>query len=213
MNKRQRAKKDSYDRVANFNSRHTTLLHTIDGYAAEIQLLNDAVRGIEAAIALQLGGATKNAASLLAQKISLAKLVVRYAGKAAVKATQLGLPDLAGQFGVTETAIYKATHADALARCQNIHQLIVANLGTLTNMQPADLAAISGTIAAFEAAKDKPVEYIRQRKALATSQLPGLLRVADNAIVHMCRLLASMEGNTFALLLAELRSAKVLLQG
>ena len=208
MTNKQRAKKDSYDRIANFNSRHQALLSAIDGYTAEQHRFDAALQLIEAATGLQISGPLKDAATIKAEKWQLAKLVVRMAGKAAVKAGQAGMPDLARLLSFSPSTIRKLPHGVAVQKCIHIRGLIREHGSVLTNITAADMQQLDDAIQAFDTARDAPVEHIRNRKALGTGALPAAFAAADLAMHNLFKLVDSSLPATYA---AEFASAKMIL--
>ena len=208
MTNKQRAKKDSYDRVSNFNTRHSAVVSAIDGYTLEQNKFDAALAIIESATGLQISEPMKDAATVNAEKAALAKLVMRIAGKAAVKADQSGDFDLVRVLSFPESSITALPNLLAVQKCANIRDLIKKHISTLTTITKTDLKSLDDAIAAFDVAKDKPVEHIRNRKALGTGQLPPAFLAADRAMNNMFKLVKSELAANYS---AEFEAAKMII--
>jgi len=208
MNNRQRAKNDSYDRIADFNTRNAVVLAAIDGYAIEQTAFNTAHAAVETAGGKQQVTTGKNRELADDDKQDMAKLLAKLAMKASVKAGQAGNVTLEQQLDVTESYFFKATKIVALQRALVVRNLLNDNLATLTNIKPADITAADSAIATYDAAKDEPIENVQLKKAQGTDQLPAAYTTADKAINNMFKLVKSELTDTHPEIVAELELAK-----
>ena len=211
MNNRQRAKKDSYDRLTSFNTNYATQLSAIDGYTAAQKAFDDAVTIIDKAGGKQEILSGNSPGLVLAEKENMTRLLLKLALKGAVKATQSGHAALAKELGISETFIVKATKVVALQRAQNIRNVLHANLAILTNIKAADISALDNAIATYDNLKDAPVRHIQHKKAHGTDQLPAAFAAADSAVKNMYWLVKSEWADTEPALVSEMELAKEIL--
>lgn len=174
MNNKQRAKLDSYNRVADFNVKYATDLATVTEYAAEKTAFDAALAIINNAAAAQVVKSGTGNDAITAAKSTMAKTTIKYATRAAVKAKQAGNLILANQLDEPETYIFFAPKTLAVERATNLRNALNDNLATLTNITAANITEIDTAIAAYDDIKDNPVETIQTKKSSGTDRLPNL---------------------------------------
>lgn len=208
MNNTQRAKLDTCNRVKEFNTKHSEALATIEEYATEQTAFNNALVIINNAAQVQSGpaGTTSDATALA--KETMAKLVIKYALRALVKAKQAGNTILANHLDHTLTYLLNATKTLAVQRAKEIRDQLNNNLATLTNVTATNITEISNAIAAYDAIKDKPTIDVQQRAATGTSQLPDAITAAFKAIENMFDLITSYFADTNKAMVDEFTLAK-----
>jgi hypothetical protein len=113
-----------------------------------------------------------------------------------VKATQLGNLDLANNLNKPISYITKATKNVAVAKANDLRDLLQNNLKDITNVTKDDINEITNAIAAYNAQKDQPQINQQQRKATGTNPLPGCFKTAFKAIDSMYKLVNSYFKNT-----------------
>ena len=207
MNNRQRSKLDSYNRVADFNNKYATEIATIPEYAAEKTAFDTAHALINEAGTVQAAkiGIANNA--IQQAKSIMAKTVVKYATRGAVKAKQTGNLALANLLDEPETFIFFTNKTLAVERANSLRDALNENLTTLTNITAANITEIDTAITAYDEIKDDPVEGIQSKKASGTDRLPLQFKTADEAIDGMFALVSSYFTDVNDAMVDELRLA------
>jgi hypothetical protein len=196
MTNLQRDKLDACNRVDAFNTNNENAIKTIAEYAAEQTIFANTLLSINTALQSQQTAARMKAAFVISLKNQMANTLVKYLERAVVKATQIGDLDLANNLNKPVTYITKATKNVAIAKANDLRDLLNNNLATLTNLTKQDIDEISDAIAAYNAQKDQPQINQQQRKATGTNPLPSLFKTAFKAIDSMYKLVNSYLKNT-----------------
>ncbi len=196
MTNLQRDKLDACNRVDAFNTNNSNAIKSIVEYAAEQTIFANTLLSINTALQSQQTAARMKAILVLSLKAQMANTLVKYLERAVVKATQLGNLDLANNLNKPATYIIKATKNVAVAKANDLRDLLQNNLTTLTNLAKEDIDEITDAIAAYNAQKDQPQINQQQRKATGTNPLPGLFKTAFKAIDSMYKLVNSYLKNT-----------------
>jgi hypothetical protein len=68
---------------------------------------------------------------------------------------------------------------ELIGRATNLKTIMADNISILTELEPDDITAMETAINNFKEAKDKPQEEIKDKKALGTDPIPGLLDDID----------------------------------
>jgi hypothetical protein len=131
-----------------------------------------------------------------ALKAAMTSVVIKFVLRGKVKATNLALNGLAKNLDKTKTYIAKASDEEAIVRAKNLRKILFDNASILTNISPADIAAIDATIAAFEDAKNKPQEQIEYRRAQGTRALNASVKRMDTITDNLYELLFSYFNDT-----------------
>jgi len=196
MTNLQKDKLDACNRVDAFNTNNANAIKNIVEYAAEQTIFTNALLSINIALQSQQTAARMKAVLVLSLKVQMANTLVKYLERAVVKATQLGNLDLANNLNKPVTYITKATKNVAVAKANDLRDLLQNNLKDITNVTKDDINEITNAIAAYNAQKDQPQINQQQRKATGTNPLPGCFKTAFKAIDSMYKLVNSYFKNT-----------------
>jgi hypothetical protein len=196
MTNLQKDKLDACNRVDAFNTNNANAIKNIVEYAAEQTIFTNALLSINIALQSQQTAARMKAVLVLSLKVQMANTLVKYLERAVVKATQLGNLDLANNLNKPVTYITKATKNVAVAKANDLRDLLQNNLKDITNVTKDDINEITNAIAAYNAQKDQPQINQQQRKATGTNPLPSCFKTAFKAIDSMYKLVNSYFKNT-----------------
>ena len=150
MKNLERAKLDSYNRITKFNTTHAGALATIPDYAGVESNYNTLVGILTSAANVQAVDSSGNITASEAAKQTMAKLVIKFAKRGAVKARLLSNLELAGELDEPITYITKATKTDAVKRATDMRNAMNSNLTTLTTITAANITQIDNAITAYK---------------------------------------------------------------
>jgi hypothetical protein len=208
MTNTQRAKLDTANRVAFFNTKHAAELATIAEYADEQKEFTAAVDIINTAAQVQSGTAGTSKESADAAKEAMANLAIKYALRGTVKARQVGNLTLANHLDHSFTYIFQAPKTLAVQRTKDLSDQMNSNLAILTNITPANITEINTAIALYDGVKDSPVIDVQEKAAAGTNPLPLAYIAAFKAIDNMFDLVSSYFTDTNKIMVDELALAK-----
>jgi hypothetical protein len=114
-----------------------------------------------------------------------------FTARASVQASTAGNYDLARSLDHPITYLSKTTDDELIGRATDLKNIIAANLDILTVIPPDEIPVMEANIEAFNAAKDKPQDEIKDKKSLGTDPIPGLLDDIDGIKHDIGKLLAS----------------------
>jgi len=185
MKNLERAKLDAYDRIKQFNLKHATDLATITDYAGEQAKFNNFLAALILAANIQQDDTSGNAPTSISAKTNMAKTVIKFAKRGAVKAKINGNTVLASELDQPITFITKATKTEAVQRATELRNTMNANLTTLTTITAANITQIDTTIAAYDGVKDNPTIAKQVKKANGTNVLAPNYELIDAAVENM----------------------------
>jgi len=193
MKNSQRARHDSIKRVINCvtNPTNAAKVALIPDYPAEEAKLIAKEQQITNAGAKQAADTSGAIADNKSAKYEMAKNVIKFARRGAVKARNAGNHTLAEQLAHHVNYIFKASKGLAIQHALDIRNALNNNLGIITNVTPADITTIDATITAFQDVETDPVSLIEQKKAGGTDLIPGFLNDADLIIENIYDLIYS----------------------
>lgn len=160
-------------RVDEFNSNADNLvvIGGIDDMSAIISRIGEQVAAVELAETAQQTDSADVSGEKKGFKEEMGKLVVRYAMRGEVKATFLGLTELAAGLNHPTTYITAVDDVLAVTRATAMRDLMDANKGPggpLVNIVAADIALIDTAIGNFVVIRNKPTNIIKEKKADGT---------------------------------------------
>lgn len=211
MKNLERAKLDSYNRITKFNTTHGSVLGTIPDYAGVESNFNTLLGILTSAANVQALDTKGNTNASETAKQTMAKLVIKFAKRGAVKARLLSNLELAGELDEPISYILRATKTDAVKRASDMRNALNNNLSTLTTITAANISQIDNAITAYNGIKDNPTIAIQVKKASGTDVLPGNYALIDAAVDNMFDLIYSYYEDTNAALVDEFALAKQLL--
>lgn len=105
--------------------------------------------------------------------------VIPFAEVASVQAFNLDLKKLSESLDKPEAYLMSASDSDLIGRSRDLKKIMADNISVLTDLTPANIITMETVIADFEALRNLPKNEIRQKKALGTNPIPGLLDDID----------------------------------
>lgn len=190
MNKRQRAKSESYVRVIDTVAKYPDQLKDVDGLMDEVKELSDLKTKIGAAGVVQntqpLGSEASEAA-----KEKMAETLYKFAQRAYVKAKKAKNLPLQKQLDKPETYYTKSPKTEPVNRTKAILNVLKDNLTLFTNIKALEIAAIDAGINTCESIKDDAQDLEIATKASDTDVLKDLFVKADDVIENLLMLTGS----------------------
>ena len=211
MNNLERAKLDSYDRIGQFNLKHTSDLATITDYAGEKTKFDTLVAAIIAAGLVQEDDASGNTKTSVFTKKAMAQVVIKFAKRGVVKARNANNLVLAEELDQPITYIMKATKTEAVQRAKDMRNAMNNNLITLTNITAANITQIDSAITAYDNVKDNPTIARQIKKAQGTLVLPPNYALTDVVVENMFNLVYSYFDDVKPAMVDELSLARQIL--
>jgi len=191
MDNLERSKLDSYDRIGQFNLKHATDLGTIPDFPGEKIKFDKIVADIIAAGIVQEDDTSGNTEMSIFTKKNMAKTVIKFAKRGVVKARNANNLVLAEELDQPITYITRAPKTTAVQRAKDMRNAMNSNLVILTNITPANITQIDGTITAYDNVKDNPTIARQIKKAQGTMVLPPNYDLADAVVENMYNLVWS----------------------
>ncbi len=211
MNKTQRAKLDSANRISVFNKKYEAELAIIPEYPAEQKFFDDALIIINAAAQAQAAVVGSNTDAVTLAKQIMANTTIKYALRATVKAKQLGNLVLASQLNNPITYLLKASKTQAIHRAREMRDNLNNNLPTLTNITVSNITEIDDVIAGYNAIKDNPVIDAQTKTATGTNPLPAAFKMLTESGGNMYNLVVSYFMDTNRQIIDEMALANQLM--
>jgi hypothetical protein len=211
MKNLERAKLDSYDRIRQFNTKHATDLATITDYAGEQTKFNNFLASLLTAANIQQDDTSGNTPTSNSTKTNMAKTVIKFAKRGAVKARLAGNMVLAAELDESITYILKAPKTIAVQRATEMRNTMNSNLSTLTTITAANITQIDTTIAAYDGVKDNPTIARQVKKANGTNVLAPNYGLIDATVENMYDLAYSYFEDTKPAMIDEFALAKQIL--
>ena len=207
----ERSKLDSYNRIKLFNVKHATDLAAIPDFAGEQTKFNNALNAISAAANIQQDDTSGNASTSVTTKTTMAKLVIKFAKRGAVKAKTTNNLVLAAELDESVTYILKAPKTIAVQRATAMRNTMNSNLTILTTITAANITQIDTAIAAYDGVKDNPTIAKQNKKANGTDVLSPNYDIVDAAVENMYDLVYSYYEDSKPTMVDELLLAKQIL--
>jgi hypothetical protein len=199
MNERQTARYDAGSRVQTFNATNATAVAAIDGYDDEETDLDNAVKIVKDATTVQEQDNKGVGTNKDGLQRTMATTIAQFSQRGFVKVRRAG--NLALQEGLSHPMSYYMTGTadEVIGKANTTVNLINDNLGVLTNILPADVTTMQGTIGDFSAVKDEPTVVNQAKKVDGTDQIDPALDDIDAALENMGYLIHSyFPGSTMA---------------
>ncbi len=210
MNKRQRAKNESYIRVLDTVKKYPNELKDVDGLQDEVKELTDCYVKIGGAGVVQQTQPFGTEASQAAAK-KMGATLYKYVQRAYVKAKKAKDLELKGQLDEPETYYTNGPKTDLVNRAKATRNVLNDNLKLFTNIKATDIALIDADINAYELIKDDAQEVTISVKASGTDVLKGLFEQADDVVENILMLADSYIGDVFPAVVGELELASALI--
>jgi hypothetical protein len=182
---------DSFDRTGLAYARHATLFNSEPDVVTEKANFDAGLAIVHSLQVVQGDTGEGLSEDKKAKKKSMAKVVIKFALRAKVKARNLGLVGLVEALDKKENFIVESTDEEAISRAKNIRKLLNDNLGVLTNVTNTDIATIDAAIALFEAVKPIPQDHREMRKTLGTGPLEAKVKEVDIIAENLVDLVVS----------------------
>ena len=153
----------------------------VDGNTAEKAIMDQAILKIEQAVMVQESPSGGESEASLAAKKEMAKIMVKFCLKGAVRARRAGNHVLAEKLHIVASDFMRAPKAIAVQIANAAKTLMNANLLILTNIHVADITAMGLKITAYDSIKDDPTVARETKKADGTDVIPIQIIIANEA--------------------------------
>lgn len=171
--------------------KNATMLAQIAGFAAEETKLDNLKIRMTAAKKKQ-GSTTKGITETKKDyKKTMVEKTVMIAKKCKPIARNAGNKDMVAKLSSETTPILKLSDEECMIKCENVYDLINANLALFTTVTPQEMQATDTAIKDFGDNMMNTQIAIAEKKALGTEEMKNVIKESDDVLKNMGELIYS----------------------